>query len=136
MPSCFQCAVDNGCLDPAQVGGSCEDATGTAPAACSTALGQTTPVSETQVCLATLDAIFASGCSSLGLMTPCLCGTSDAGACLSGSAPANGPVTPIYQCELGLNGPQIANDFTVQTFGAGMGNALVQCAGAFGCGCE
>jgi hypothetical protein len=134
---CFECVRDNGCLDPAQAGGACEDTTGTAPVACEASLSVSTPVSETSVCLATLDKIFQSGCAATLQLTPCLCGSSDAGKCLAGdpTAPPVGPVESIYACELGSTGPAISNNFTVQTFGAGQANALAQCAGAFGCDC-
>jgi len=132
---CFECARDNGCLDPAQAGGACEDTPGTAPAACQTALAASSPVSEKSVCLATLDKIFQSQCAITQQLTPCLCGDTDAGMCLSGALPPTGPLLPIYQCELGATAPQISSNFTVQTFGAGQANALAQCAGAFGCDC-
>jgi hypothetical protein len=93
------------------------------------------PVSETQVCLATLDHIFQSGCAATLMVTPCLCGSTDAGQCLAGTAAPTGPLLPIYQCELGTTAPQIVTNFTVQTKGAGQGNALIQCLGAFGCNC-
>jgi hypothetical protein len=106
-------------------------------------------VSESSVCLATLDKIFQSGCSATLQLTPCLCGSADAARCLAGTAgtttglPAgsppdqapNGPVLSIYQCELGTGPASIANNFTVQSLGAGQANALAQCAGAFGCDC-
>jgi hypothetical protein len=94
-----------------------------------------TPVTETQVCLATLGLIFSSRCAQTLQLTPCLCGATDAERCLSGLSPATGPVLPIYQCELGTSAPEIANNFTVQSFGAGQANALAQCVGAFGCNC-
>jgi hypothetical protein len=93
------------------------------------------PVTETQACLATLGLIFSSGCAATLQLTPCLCGATDAAACLSNQAPPTGPILPIYQCELGTTGAQISTNFTVQSFGAGQANALAQCAGAFGCNC-
>jgi hypothetical protein len=132
---CLECVRDNGCLDVAQLGGSCEDTPGTAPAACQTALASSTPVSEKQVCIATLRDIFASQCAATQQLTPCLCGATAADACLAGTAPPAGPLLPIYQCELGTTAPQISQNFIVQSFGAGQANALAQCAGAFGCNC-
>src|SRR5262249_34344050 len=45
-PSCTDCAMSNGCLDPAQGGGTCEDTHGPAPSACQTPLLASAPVSE------------------------------------------------------------------------------------------
>jgi hypothetical protein len=132
---CSTCMTSNGCLDHTQMGGTCEDTTGTAPAACSTALGSASAVSETKVCLRTLKDIFASQCAATQQLTPCLCGNTDAGQCLAGTVAPTGPLVDIYKCELGSTAPEITNNFTVQTFGAGQANALVQCAGAFGCDC-
>jgi hypothetical protein len=96
----------------------------------------TTSITETQVCLATLDTIFVSGCAGSGQLTQCLCGATDATACLGGQAPAQGPVLPLYVCDFGTsNTPTIVSDFTLQSFGAGQANALAECAGAFGCHC-
>src|SRR5215471_2893495 len=61
---CLPCAERNGCLDPAQQGGSCEDTAGTAPPACSAILGSSSDVSETEVCRATLNTVFSSGCAA------------------------------------------------------------------------
>jgi hypothetical protein len=61
---CSQCVRDNGCFDLAQQGGTCEDTPGTAPVACQTAIMSSTPVSETKICLATLDRIFLSQCAA------------------------------------------------------------------------
>jgi hypothetical protein len=133
---CFDCVQLNGCLDPAQAGGSCENTPGTAPVACESVLNASVPVSETSVCLKTLDVIFQSACAATLQLTPCLCGNIDAGQCLSGATPPQGPALSEYQCDgMGTTAPQIVNNFTVQTFGAGQANALVQCAGAFGCNC-
>jgi hypothetical protein len=93
------------------------------------------PVTEAQVCLQTLSKIFSSGCAATQQLTPCLCGTTDAGQCLAGTAAPTGPLLSIYQCELGTTASAISSNFTVQSFGAGQANALAQCAGAFGCNC-
>jgi len=132
---CSTCITLNGCLDPAQQGGSCEDTVGNAPAACSTALGETSVVTETRVCLRTLKDVFTSQCAVTLQETPCLCGDTDAGMCLAGSAAPTGPLLPIYQCELGTTAPEITANFTIQSFGAGQANALIQCAAAFTCNC-
>src|SRR5262249_2038970 len=133
---CSQCIIDNGCLDPAQLGGSCEDTPGIAPASCSDVVGTTGNLTETQVCLATLDTIFVSGCGSGGTLVRCLCGATDASACVNGSVPPQGPAFPLYVCDFGSsNVSTITSNFTAQSFGAGQANALAQCAGAFGCNC-
>jgi len=132
---CSQCALDNGCIDPAQFGGRCEDVPGTS-ASCAAVLGTSSPPSETQVCLATLDAIFKSRCAADLQEIPCLCGTADVQQCLNGTVTPNGPVFPLYACDLGgLNVPLITMNFTAPVFGAGQANVIVQCAAAFGCDC-
>jgi len=133
---CSQCAIDNGCLDPAQQGGTCEGVLGTAPAACGPVLGTVSAPSETQVCLATLQTIFGSGCAATLQETPCLCGTADAAQCLSGTVTPNGPIFPLYECDFGTpNVPLMLPNFTVPLFGVGQANAIVQCAAAYGCNC-
>jgi hypothetical protein len=142
---CFQCAQDNGCLDPAQFGGSCEDVTGTSTKfsgtlpdgnTCSQVLAST-PETETQVCLQALDAIFVSQCAGTLQETPCLCGATDPSACLAGTATPTGPLYDLYACDFNTTGsPGIQNEFTTPFFGAGQANALIQCVAAFGCtGC-
>src|SRR5262249_6863858 len=98
-------------------------------------VGSASAVSKTQLCLYTLKRIFDSMCAATQQLTPCLCGSTDAGMCLAGTAEPMGPLVDVYKCELGATAPQITNNFTIQTFGAGQANALVQCAGAFGCNC-
>lgn len=132
---CSQCMTDNGCFDVNQMGGTCEDTPGTADAACATAIGSSSAPTEAQLCLRTLKDIFSSQCAATQQLTPCLCGTTDAGECLAGNVTPNGPLYDIYKCQLGTTGPQIASNFTIQTFGTGQANALAQCAGAFGCDC-
>jgi hypothetical protein len=132
---CSQCAIDNGCLDPAQQGGTCEGVPGTAPAACASLIGVPAP-SETQVCLATLQRIFGSGCAASLQETPCLCGDTDPAQCLSGNVAPNKPIFPLYQCDFGTPSvPLISTNFTVPLFGVGQANAIVQCAAAYGCHC-
>jgi hypothetical protein len=132
---CLSCVESNGCFDPTNLGGTCEDTTGTAPAACGAAIGGAASVSETAVCISTLKQIFTSMCAATQQLTPCLCGSADAAACLAGTAAPNGPLLPIYQCELGTTGPQISAAFLNQATGAGQANSIAQCAGAFGCSC-
>jgi hypothetical protein len=132
---CSRCVNDNGCFDPAQLGGTCESLIGTAPASCAAVLGTASAPSEKQVCLATLDRIFQSSCATTLLMAPCLCGATSATACLDGSAAPTGPLLPLYQCDLGSDIDSIVTNFTVPTFGAGLANAIVSCAAAYGCNC-
>jgi hypothetical protein len=144
---CSSCVQNNGCLDPAQQGGTCEMVTGNANPfsgilpdgkTCSQVLGGSS-VSETSVCFETLRGIFGSGCESMFQATPCLCGTTDVNACLNGTTTPNGPIYDIYACDFnGTSGATIntiTSDFTVEGFGAGMANAIVQCASAFSCDC-
>jgi hypothetical protein len=141
--TCLSCATDNGCLDPAQLGGSCEDTTGTSTkftgalpdgTSCSTVLASSSET-ETQVCLQTLSTIFTSQCAATFQETPCLCGSTDAATCLAGSATPTGPAYDIYSCDFNTtSSTQIQSSaFTNQAFGAGQANALVQCVAAFGC---
>jgi hypothetical protein len=132
---CSDCVRGNGCLDPAKMGGACEDTSGNAPPACQAALTSASQVTETQLCLATLDKIFTSQCSSTLQLTPCLCGNTDPALCLAGMADPAGPLLPIYQCDLGASVVEISANFVDASRGAGQANALVQCAAAFGCNC-
>jgi hypothetical protein len=132
---CFQCATDNGCFDPASQGGTCEMSPGLAPASCAAALGTTSTPTETQVCLRTMKDVFSSQCAITLQETPCLCGNTDAAQCLAGTAPATGPLLPIYTCDLGATVPMILTNFTVPVLGAGRANAILGCAAAFGCDC-
>jgi hypothetical protein len=105
---------------------------------CAQVVGAST-ISETAVCFQTLDGIFASKCAATLQETPCLCGTTDVAACLAGTATGNGPLFDEYACDFGTTsqGPinTITTDFTIPHFGAGMANAIVQCAAAFSCDC-
>jgi hypothetical protein len=72
-----------------------------------------------------------------GQQTPCLCGTTAPTPCLAGTATPTGPIYDDYACDFGsMSGATInaiTSDFTVQSFGAGMANSILQCASAFGC---
>ena len=132
---CSQCAIDNGCLDPALQGGKCEDTMGLAPASCAAVVGTSAPT-ETQVCLKTLSDIFSTQCAGALGLTPCLCGSTDPEQCLAGAAAPNGPLLPEYTCDFGTTSvATMQAEFVLQTFGAGQANALVQCLGSFGCDC-
>jgi hypothetical protein len=136
-PNCVSCAMQNGCLDPAQSGGSCEDTPGTAPAACAPVFGMATAPSETKVCLATLKMIFGSHCSTDLQQEPCFCGQTDRTMCLAGTAAPSGPGVDLYTCDLGAGGiTSIVNDFGNQMRGAGQANEIVDCVGALGCDCS
>src|ERR1035438_7951434 len=140
-PDCLACATTNGCLDPAQLGGTCEGTPGTASllagalpdgTTCS-AIFPSTPT-EAQVCLETLGTIFSSKCAATLQETPCLCGSADAAGCLAGTTTPIGPGYDTYSCDFGsTSSTTIQSVFTDQTKGAGQANALVQCAAAFGC---
>jgi len=136
-PNCTSCALMNGCLDPAQNGGACEDTPGTAPAACGPVFGTTSPVTETKVCLATLKMIFSSHCSADLQQQPCFCGDTDRQMCLAGDAPPTGPGVDLYTCDLGAGGiTSIVGDYGNQMRGAGQANELVNCLGFIGCECN
>jgi len=134
----------NGCLDPTMLGGTCETTPGTAMLlsgaladgqTCQQVIG-TTSISNTDLCLLTLGEVASSQCAATAQETPCLCGSTDAAACLAGTATPNGPVYDLYQCAFDTTSvATIQADFKDQTNGAGQANALVQCAGAFGCPC-
>jgi hypothetical protein len=134
---CLGCAERSGCLDPAKQGGACEDTPGGAPSACESLLGAAGSVTETQVCLATLNTIFTSGCAAtLQGVTPCFCGAADPAMCLAGTAAPSGPVVPLYACDFNfLNVASAVASFTSPSFGAGEANALVQCLVAWSCDC-
>jgi hypothetical protein len=140
--TCFQCAQSNGCLDPTQLGGSCEDTPGTSTklagalpdgTTCSQVLASSNET-EAQVCLQTLGSIFTSKCVADLQETPCLCGATDPSACLSGSATPTGPLYDLYACDFdSASSTQIQASFTNQALGAGQANALIQCIAAFNC---
>jgi hypothetical protein len=148
--ACFACAQTNGCLDPAQLGGTCEDTpgtvnpfTGTLPDSlmCTVAADGGAPVlasateTETNICLQTLGIVFTSKCAATFQETPCLCGATDNATCLAGSATPTGPAYDIYSCDFNTTSSTAIQSsmLTNQAFGAGQANALVQCLGSFGC---
>jgi hypothetical protein len=143
-PDCLSCVRDNGCLDPAQQGGTCELATGDARlfagalpdgTSCAGTLGAP-PVSETRVCLETLDRIFASNCARTLQETPCLCGDANPLDCFGGTATPTGPLLAFYECDFATTSiAKIQQDFVKQVFGAGMANQLVACAVQSDCHC-
>jgi hypothetical protein len=141
-PGCLSCASDNGCFDTTQQGGTCETTHGAAALfsgalgdgkTCQQVVGSASPT-ETEVCLLALGEIFSSKCAATFQETPCLCGSTDAAMCLAGTATPTGPVYDLYQCDFDTtNVNTINSNFTIQTFGAGQANALVQCVAAFAC---
>jgi hypothetical protein len=143
---CSTCVANSGCLDPLAQGGTCESTLGNASLlagalpdgkSCAQAFSPlTTPVSETAVCLDVLGTIFTSKCAAGLQETPCACGTTDVASCLAGTVVPNGAAFDAYACDFngaGIN--TVSTDFTVQAFGAGQANALVQCAAINGCDC-
>jgi hypothetical protein len=82
-----------------------------------------------------LDSVLTSQCVSAGQLGPCLCGSALTSQCLAGTTPANGPVAPLYACDLGPTVQQIQLQFSNQTTGAGMANSILECAAASGCDC-
>jgi hypothetical protein len=133
-PDCYACAAmpdptsqDISCLtsDNGNQGGICETLMGNA------ARGGLT---EKALCLKVLAEIFQTKCGSTGDLTQCLCGTTDHGACIAGTTLPTGPVYLDYLDEWPFGGVgTIVANFTNQTFGAGMANALVQCLSAYTC---
>jgi hypothetical protein len=128
-PDCFACAQRNGCMDPAQQGGTCE---GTPGQDNDCGSGMT----ETAVCLKTMEDLFRSKCAASLQMTPCLCGAANAADCLAGTAPPTGPMVADYQCGFRTSDVnRIQSVFTNQKYGAGQANAMVQCLAAYSCRC-
>jgi hypothetical protein len=135
-PNCLPCAVANGCLDPDQLGGACENTPGVAPAMCEAVLGTTSPVTETKVCLATLKMMFRSQCAANISQLPCFCGLTDRAMCLDGSGAPTGPGVAVYDCDLGSTGiAMLIDDYWNQARGAGQANAIADCLGTLGCDC-
>jgi hypothetical protein len=148
--ACLACAQTNGCLDPAQLGGTCETTTGTqpkfagslpdglmcnAPADGGLPVLASTTETETDVCLQTLGIVFTSKCAATFQQTPCLCGATDNATCLAGTATPTGPTYDIYACDFNTTSSTAiqSSNLTNQAFGAGQADALVQCLGSFGC---
>jgi hypothetical protein len=126
---CLECAKQNGCLDPEQQGGACEEAHGYA-----TACGQ--GVTEKAMCLRILDGVFTSKCAETMQQVPCLCGATDAEACLAGTERPAGPLYRDYQCSFNTTDVgAIQAKFRDPMFGAGLANALVQCLAGYNCNC-
>lgn len=129
-PAADACAVTSGCLDPAQLGGTCEEPPdGSVPPAAGN-LGYTA------MCLKTLGDILATGCATGPLLlTPCVCGAADPGQCLAGSVPPSGGVTwQDYVADFGTTDPRpIEAQIVLQTYGSGQADALVQCLAIAGC---
>ena len=142
--ACYACATANGCFDPMQMGGTCEAVAGTLAhfatalpdsKSCSTVLG-TEPVAEAAICIQTLQTVFLSQCASTLQETPCMCGQTPTASCLSGTATPTGAAYDLYACDFdSTSTTTLQSDFTMPTFGAGMGNALIQCAAAYACDC-
>lgn len=140
--ACSQCVVDSGCFDPAFGGGSCESVAGTQShfsgvlpdgKTCS-AVFQTNPPTESQVCLQALQTMFNSHCAQSGSIVPCLCGTTDTTACLNGQVAPNGPLFDLHACDVGVPSPIVPVP-SAGFFGASMAEQIVLCASAFGCDC-
>jgi hypothetical protein len=138
------CAVRNGCLDPIQQGGTCELTDGLVPSALPNQPGSRPedppPPNEgyTANCLQTLHDIFATHCADSLALTPCLCGKDPFAVepCLEGQAPPAGPLLSDYARSFGSkNAKKINEKFTMQTFGAGRANSIVQCLASFNCLC-
>jgi hypothetical protein len=142
-PACADCATRNGCLDPAQQGGSCELADGRVLTAVNGALDAGAPLDPpdpgyTANCLRTLADTFSSHCADSMTMTPCLCGgdTDAAAPCIEGRTPPAGPLVADYARSFNTGSGRAINEkFTAQSFGAGQANALVQCLAAYSCRC-
>jgi hypothetical protein len=128
-PDCLPCARRNGCLDPTTSGGTCEQAVGMAT-------GCGPGVTEKDICLKTLHDIFDSKCAESMQETPCLCGTTDTMACLSGTETPTGPAYRDYACDFGTaDAVTIQQKFVQADYGVGQANALIQCTGGFDCAC-
>jgi hypothetical protein len=128
-PDCLACAKRNGCLDPAQQGGSCDDVAGNAP-------GCGAGVTERDICYKTLADVFTSKCAETLQETPCLCGDTDVVQCLEGNVIPNGPILEDYACDLRTRDVTVIyRDFREPIYGIGRANSLIQCLGGYGCGC-
>jgi hypothetical protein len=127
-PECLPCAKRNGCLDPQEQGASCDDLAGSA-SGCG---GMT----EREICYKTLSDIFTSKCAETFQETPCLCGATDVIECMEGRATPTGPLYRDYVCDFRTNDvTAILRDFRDPNYGVGSANVLIQCLGAYECGC-
>jgi hypothetical protein len=140
---CLPCILSNNCLDPGYQGGSCESVEA------GLVLGHGVPLdnptsSFTAHCRQILYDVFATTCMQQSLTeTPCVCGDLDTSKHCE-QAGAGDPSGPLYQefksffDLLGTNDvvvPLIFQKFTVQNFGAGQANAILQCAAINQCDC-
>jgi hypothetical protein len=143
------CAWTDGCLDPMQQGSTCELLSAGVPGngeagtimhlegplpdgkMCGSILG----ANETTICLQTLATMFSTNCavnSEGPRLTQCLCGATTVNPCLAGQATPTGALYDIYACDFNsTSGANINSAFTMQNFGAGTANALVQCMAGF-----
>jgi hypothetical protein len=128
---CLACANENGCLDPMQLGGTCEMVAGQAHSG---------GLSETAMCLKVLKKIITSKCTITvnptthnieTFLTPCVCGTADNSQCMAGTVVPNGPIYEECIDDFGDNTPAIFANFVNQMFGVGMAGAAIQCVEAF-----
>jgi hypothetical protein len=128
-PECLSCARTNGCLDPDQGGGACEQVFGNAP-------GCGAGMTERDMCVKILRDVFTSKCAESLQQAPCVCGDVPIMACLDGSEKPRGPVYADYACDFNTTDMgAIQKAFTDSNFGAGHANSLVQCVAGNGCEC-
>jgi hypothetical protein len=139
--------VANGCLDPTQLGNTCELVAGalphlTAPLPDGNTCAQVfttasgTASTETQICIETLGGIFTSKCAASFQLTPCLCGPTATAACESGAALPAGAEIDTYECDFDTTSiSAVLQDLQVQTFGSGTANQIVACLSQNGCDC-
>jgi hypothetical protein len=141
------CAAINGCLDTVTQGASCELFEGLAPDAgpphyastlpsgktCRDVIGPE-PVSETSVCLQTLQRIFSTGCAATLNTTDCLCGPGNAGCIYTLPPQPMGALYETYACDFNsTSGATINSHFTDYSlnFGAAAANQIIQCIASF-----
>jgi hypothetical protein len=142
---CSTCVAANGCLDPTQNGTTCEVIPpppidpillGVLPDGkmCSSVLGSATTHAE--ICLEVLDVVFTSKCGTGSVLLPCLCGQTPVQACESGTALPTGPLADFLACDFNTTSiSTILQDSTVESFGAGAADSILQCAVQNGCDC-
>jgi hypothetical protein len=93
-------------------------------------------VTEQQVCLATLKAIFASGCETNGQMVPCICGSTNTAACEADMATPTGDIWPYYECDFNATkASTVITDLVLPMFGAGVADSIIECVQQNGCSC-
>jgi hypothetical protein len=132
--ACLDCARTNGCLDPVQLGSTCERLTNDAG---KPRLDHKGDLTEVQMCKKTLADIFASGCAAATLsLGPCICGDAAVPSCLAGSAPPNGATFRNYVDDFGTtNIATIQQRLQDQSYGAGTANQIVACLAQNACDC-